>query len=64
MANIKTTLLNLIRSDRPFSARVIHDFSPIYTHVLNRGGLGVKIQVTFFKIEQMSDVGGYCLIDI
>jgi hypothetical protein len=64
MTSIRTTLPEVIRSDRQISARVIHVFSPIYTHVLSRNALGVKIPVEYFKIEKISDVGGYCLIDI
>jgi len=64
MTNIKTTLPEVIRSDRPFSARVIHFFPPIYTHILSRGSIGIKSPVKYFKIEKISDVGGYYLIDI
>jgi len=64
MTNIKTTLPEVIRSDRPFSARIIHVSPPIYTHVMSRNALGVKSPVEYFKIKKISDVGGYCLIDI
>lgn len=55
MTNIRTTLPDVIRSDRPFSATVIHVFSPIYTHVLSWDALGVKSPVKFFKIEPNSE---------
>jgi hypothetical protein len=55
MTNIRTTLPDVIRSDRPFSARVFHVFSPIYTHVMSRGDLGIKNPITFFTIKK--DIG-------
>jgi hypothetical protein len=35
-----------------FLQGVIHVFSPIYTHVLSRDGLGVKSPVKFFKMRK------------
>ena len=55
MTNIRTTLPDVIRSDRPFSARVIHVFPPIYTYVLSWDALGGKSPVKFFKIEPNSE---------
>jgi len=52
MTNIRATLPDVIRSDLPFSARIIHVFPPIYTHVMSRDGLGVKSPVKIFKMKK------------
>ncbi len=64
MTSIRTTLPDVIRSYRLFSARTVHSFQPIHIHVLRRDDLEVKSIKEYFKIEIISKIGGYCLINI